>query len=250
MTAVSAAVLGFRGPGQRRVRQQQFRPALTSRLRYFGYRRPSASREARSSAPWRNDEAIVQVAAASGESEENSWSRRNDTADIARQQVVTRSRLQHLFNSPYDTEIFAVLVPALLAILLDPVMVLIDTGEQGCPAWHLQSHVLLAKHPECIACELLLAGWCSACLKQRDACAAIVGRLGTLPLAAVGLSNLLFFFCTVFFSFLLVATTPRVASAVAKNELQQVTPLQLSPPHSMLLNSSQLELLSTLSSVH
>lgn len=52
--------------------------------------------------------------------------------------------------------------------------------------------------------------------------AGIVGRLGTLPLAAVGISNLLFFFCTVFFSFLLVATTPRVASSVANNDLEQV----------------------------
>ena len=45
--------------------------------------------------------------------------------------------------------------------------------------------------------------------------AAIVGRLGPAPLGAVGLSNLVFFFCTVFFSFLLVVTTPRVANAVA-----------------------------------
>ena len=52
--------------------------------------------------------------------------------------------------------------------------------------------------------------------------AAIIGRLGTLPLAAVGVSNLLFFFCTVFFSFLLVVTTPKVATAVAKNDLQEV----------------------------
>lgn len=54
---------------------------------------------------------------------------------------------------------------------------------------------------------------------------AIVGRLGTLPLAAVGLSNLLFFFCTVFFSFLLVVTTPRVASAVANSKAQEVNTL-------------------------
>ena len=52
--------------------------------------------------------------------------------------------------------------------------------------------------------------------------AAIGGRLGTVPLAAVGLSNLVFFFCTVFFSFLLVVTTPRVASAVANEDLNEV----------------------------
>ncbi|KAK9811654.1 hypothetical protein WJX72_007696 [[Myrmecia] bisecta] len=47
---------------------------------------------------------------------------------------------------------------------------------------------------------------------------AIVGRLGTIQLGAVGLSNLVFFFCTVFFSFLLVVVTPKVANAVANND--------------------------------
>ncbi|KAK9812589.1 hypothetical protein WJX73_010830 [Symbiochloris irregularis] len=47
---------------------------------------------------------------------------------------------------------------------------------------------------------------------------AIVGRLGTLQLGAVGLSNLIFFFSTVLFSFLLAVTTPRVASAKARGE--------------------------------
>ena len=51
--------------------------------------------------------------------------------------------------------------------------------------------------------------------------AAIVGRLGPAPLGAVGLSNLVFFFCTVFFSFLLVVTTPRVANAVAGGDSNQ-----------------------------
>lgn len=53
--------------------------------------------------------------------------------------------------------------------------------------------------------------------------AAIVGRLGTVPLGAVGLSNLLFFFCTVFFGFLQVVATPQVANAVAQDNMKKVT---------------------------
>lgn len=50
----------------------------------------------------------------------------------------------------------------------------------------------------------------------------IVGRLGMHQLGAVGLSNMVFFFVTVFFSFLLVVTTPRVADALAVNDRAQV----------------------------
>ncbi|KAK9865997.1 hypothetical protein WJX84_009925 [Apatococcus fuscideae] len=52
---------------------------------------------------------------------------------------------------------------------------------------------------------------------------AIVGRLGTVPLGAVGLSNLVYFFTTVIFSFLLVVTTPRVAAAVAQNDSREAS---------------------------
>lgn len=52
--------------------------------------------------------------------------------------------------------------------------------------------------------------------------AAIVGRLGAAPLGAVGLSNLLFFFCQAFFGFLLIVTTPRVANAVAGGNMSEV----------------------------
>ena len=55
-------------------------------------------------------------------------------------------------------------------------------------------------------------------------CAAIVGSLGTLQLGAAGLSNLVFFFCTVLFSFLLAVTTPRVAAAKAENRNDKVPP--------------------------
>lgn len=50
----------------------------------------------------------------------------------------------------------------------------------------------------------------------------IVGRLGMHQLGAVGLSNMVFFFVTVFFSFLLVVTTPRVADALALDDRAQV----------------------------
>ena len=56
------------------------------------------------------------------------------------------------------------------------------------------------------------------------ACAAIVGRLGLVPLGAVGLSNLVHFFATVFFSFLLVVTTPRVADALAVSDTPKARP--------------------------
>lgn len=54
--------------------------------------------------------------------------------------------------------------------------------------------------------------------------AALVGRLGSAPLAAVGLSGALFNFCNFLFSFLMVVTTPRVAAAVAQKDLGQVRP--------------------------
>lgn len=59
-----------------------------------------------------------------------SWRENNDAAYIMQQQGITQTRLQQLFTTQYDREIMAVLFPALLAILLDPVMILIDTGVQ------------------------------------------------------------------------------------------------------------------------
>lgn len=50
-----------------------------------------------------------------------------------------------------------------------------------------------------------------------------MGRLGTLQLGAAGLSNLIFFFSTVLFSFLLAVTTPRVAGAKARGEHDEVS---------------------------
>ncbi len=52
--------------------------------------------------------------------------------------------------------------------------------------------------------------------------AAIVGRLGTASLGAVGLSTLLFVFSNLFFNFLTVVTTSNVAGAFAINDEQEV----------------------------
>lgn len=52
--------------------------------------------------------------------------------------------------------------------------------------------------------------------------AAIVGRLGTAPLGAVGLSTLVFNFSNFLFSFLMTVTTPRVAAAAARDNRREV----------------------------
>ena len=54
------------------------------------------------------------------------------------------------------------------------------------------------------------------------ATAAIVGRLGTASLGAVGLSTLLFVFSNLFFNFLTVVTTSNVAGAYAIGDEQEV----------------------------
>ncbi len=52
--------------------------------------------------------------------------------------------------------------------------------------------------------------------------AAIIGRLGTAPLGAVGLSTLLFMFSNLFFNFLTVVTTSAVANAAADGDTSEV----------------------------
>lgn len=65
----------------------------------------------------------------------------------------------------------------------------------------------------------------------------IVGRLGMHQLGAVGLSNMVFFFVTVFFSFLLVVTTPRVADALAVDDRAQVQHLLKLPACALPMGS-------------
>lgn len=52
---------------------------------------------------------------------------------------------------------------------------------------------------------------------------AIIGRLGTGPLGAVGLSTLLFMFSNLFFNFLTVVTTSAVANAAAEGDTEEVS---------------------------
>ncbi len=53
-------------------------------------------------------------------------------------------------------------------------------------------------------------------------CTAIIGRLGTAPLGGVGLSIIAFNFSNFMFNFLLYVTTPKIAAAVAKNDMERV----------------------------
>ena len=71
--------------------------------------------------------------------------------------------------------------------------------------------------PCCIAQHFLLAP-----LTLSSAAAALVGRLGSAPLGAVGASTILHNFSGFLFSFLMVVTTPRVARAVANADLAEV----------------------------
>lgn len=54
--------------------------------------------------------------------------------------------------------------------------------------------------------------------------AALVGRLGSAQLAAVGLSGIIMIFAAVVFNFLLFITTPTVAAAVAQGDRAKVPP--------------------------
>lgn len=63
---------------------------------------------------------------------------------------------------------------------------------------------------------------------------AIVGRLGTVALGAVGISNMCMNLSMMLFRFLTVVTTPAVAAAVAKNDLRKVyTRLFAFPPRAV-----------------
>lgn len=54
-------------------------------------------------------------------------------------------------------------------------------------------------------------------------CAALVGRLGSTQLGAVGLSSITFGFCSIMFNFLLFVTTPSVAAAIAQDDKDKVS---------------------------
>lgn len=105
-------------------------------------------------------------------------------ADDNRASIVNNrhERILKSFSSPWDKEILSLSIPALLSLLLDPLMGIVDT--------------------------------------------AIVGRLGTAPLAAVGISTVVYNFSNFIWNFLLYTTTPRIAGAAArgdKNEISRIT---------------------------
>lgn len=52
---------------------------------------------------------------------------------------------------------------------------------------------------------------------------AIVGRLGTEPLAAVGMSTIVYNFSNFIWNFLLYTTTPRIAAAASRNDTERVS---------------------------
>ena len=88
------------------------------------------------------------------QSDTASWRETEGTAYIVEQQAVARTRLHQLFTTQYDQEIMAVLFPALLAIFLDPVMMLVDTGDRGARFLYLTAVLLLKTL--CLSLQALL----------------------------------------------------------------------------------------------
>ena len=109
-------------------------PYLTSARAVRRAARPHRlARRALTAAKWKGPDSPSKSAVKALEQTDTAgWREKGDTAYVAQQQVLTRTRLQQFFTTQYDQEIFAVLLPALLAIFLDPVMMLVDTGGSFC----------------------------------------------------------------------------------------------------------------------
>ena len=107
--------------------------------RHVARQRPALHQQPSRSAVWQQwhkqakytRSAPHQTAVKALERTEGSWKDQDDTAYLAEQQVAIQPRWRQFFTTRYDAEILAVLLPALLAIFLDPVMILIDTGKQS-----------------------------------------------------------------------------------------------------------------------
>ena len=107
----------------------------------------------RPAAKWNRNDSPPEVAVKALEQNDTTSRReKGDTAYIAKQQAATRTRLQQLFTTQYDQEICAILFPALLAIFLDPVMILVDTG-----ALTATSACLSALQSACMHTKTMLA---------------------------------------------------------------------------------------------
>lgn len=144
---------------------------------------------------------------------------------------------RHL-NSPYDGELFALAIPALAAMLLDPLGNIVDAGARRsaaslcaaatCSAWAEGSCYRVGRRGA--GCSMRRADGrlhpptrpppmrptLPTCL------AAMVGHVGTQQLGALSLGSLCASFATFMFSFLLVLTTPRVAAAMATGDKERV----------------------------
>jgi hypothetical protein len=65
----------------------------------------------------------------------------------------TSSRLGELVNSPFDADIFSVALPALASIMLDAIMLLVDTGVRPHRRTRLRINGLRLLHHTC--CHLV-----------------------------------------------------------------------------------------------
>ena len=81
---------------------------------------------------------------------------------------------------------------------------------------------LVSMSSRCLVLVVLPKSPCCRPLTPRSVAAALVGRLGSAPLGAVGASTILHNFSGFLFSFLMVVTTPRVARAVANADMAEV----------------------------
>ncbi len=155
-------------------------------------------------------------------------------------------------SSPHDSAIFALALPAVLALAADPLLSMVDTifvGQVGAadaplPVVTLPLSCCLvlqlppAMAPACIESMLMLPRlqqpaplphWLlfSAPLRSSlppDLCTAVAAaaaQAGTDALAALGVNSALFTLAFVVFNFLATATTPMVAASLAVGDKER-----------------------------
>lgn len=119
-----------------------------------------------------------------------------------------------LASSPHDATILGLALPALGSLMLDPILSLVDTSawREGGSGARVRSLGRGAAHTN-------LSSPFPPLLPPPSG---LVGRLGTEPLAAVGLSSIAFTFFAILFNFLIFVTTPAVAAAAARSDWDEV----------------------------
>lgn len=146
--------------------------------------------------------------------------------------------------SPHDSAIFALALPAVLALAADPLLSMVDTifvgqvgsvcRNAGVPlafvAWYLHSQPQDAAALLLSCCSLLI---CLPDCTPRPYCLCSASQVGADALAALGVNSALFTFSFVVFNFLATATTPMVAAALAVGDSDRAgkVTLQVSAPH-------------------